>query len=274
MNENRKQTKADHAINGMKAFTLVELLVVISIIALLLAVLMPALQKARDQANRLVCKANQHQVSIAFFSYATDNKKYPLGNAWNVPNNFPEASYEAKPDPSNTGRTVPDYSQTKDSENYFFGNLLRNYLDKYNLTLFICPANKKMRYIRSEMKQGRWIGQGATGIFTGYFYFGNYPMEAALVGDAKVRSVCGMTFSEWTEYSSGKYPKTLIQAKRAKLMQDMIYSSKKGYWTGYGTNHEKPACLYTDGSVDEQERTKLKEYRREVLSGVTSIYLW
>lgn len=269
MNRNKKQIKVNYAANSVKAFTLVELLVVISIIALLLAMLMPALQKARDQANRVVCKANQHQLSIAFHSYATDHRNYPLGHAWNAPYGFPEGSYEGAPDPA---RIVPDYSQTKDSEKYFYGNLLRNYLDKYNLTMFICPANKKMADIRAEMKKGNWIGGGGAGILTGYFYFGNYPMEVGVYGETITRNM--MSYSERTEYNSGMYPKNLMQAKRAKLLQDMFYSNKPNYWTGYGSNHEKPSCLYTDGSVNEQDRTKLKEHRRQPLSGLTTIYLW
>ncbi|MCK4886673.1 MAG: prepilin-type N-terminal cleavage/methylation domain-containing protein, partial [Planctomycetes bacterium] len=48
-----------------KAFTLVELLVVISVIALLIGLLMPALAAARSQARSVVCKANLHQLLIA-----------------------------------------------------------------------------------------------------------------------------------------------------------------------------------------------------------------
>ncbi|OHB58870.1 MAG: hypothetical protein A2Y12_00445 [Planctomycetes bacterium GWF2_42_9] len=61
-----------------KAFTLVELLVVISIIAMLLAVLIPSLQKARDQAKMVVCKSNLRQVGLAFVLYAeSNNGKHP-----------------------------------------------------------------------------------------------------------------------------------------------------------------------------------------------------
>jgi prepilin-type N-terminal cleavage/methylation domain-containing protein len=55
-----------------KAFTLVELLVVISIIALLLAILMPALQKARQQARTVVCAANFHQVGLVYQVYSNE----------------------------------------------------------------------------------------------------------------------------------------------------------------------------------------------------------
>jgi prepilin-type N-terminal cleavage/methylation domain-containing protein len=54
-------------------FTLIELLVVISIIALLIAILMPALNKARQQAKFAVCSSNQHQILIALGIYMSDN---------------------------------------------------------------------------------------------------------------------------------------------------------------------------------------------------------
>lgn len=73
-----------------KGFTLVELLVVISIIALLLAILMPSLNKAREIAKNTVCKSNLKQISLGVSLYANNNKDYiPLhcaeGNWWTPP---------------------------------------------------------------------------------------------------------------------------------------------------------------------------------------------
>ena len=55
------------------AFTLIELLVVISIIALLLSIMTPSLQKAREQGKRAVCMANLHAIGMGLHAYATDN---------------------------------------------------------------------------------------------------------------------------------------------------------------------------------------------------------
>jgi prepilin-type N-terminal cleavage/methylation domain-containing protein len=63
-----------------RAFTLVELLVVIGIIAVLIGILIPVLGRARDQANKTACMSNIRQVMIGFTMYANNNKdKCPFG---------------------------------------------------------------------------------------------------------------------------------------------------------------------------------------------------
>jgi len=63
-------------MNKRKAFTLIELLVVISIIALLMAILMPSLQRARKQAKTVVCQSNLHQWALVFSAYTGDYDGY------------------------------------------------------------------------------------------------------------------------------------------------------------------------------------------------------
>lgn len=67
-----------------KGFTLIELLVVIAIIALLMSVLMPALNKAKDQARKVVCSSNLKQIMLAFHTYAASNDQaFPLVRLFN-----------------------------------------------------------------------------------------------------------------------------------------------------------------------------------------------
>ena len=56
-----------------KAFTLIELLVVIAIIALLMAILIPVLHRAREQGARAACLSNLRQLTLAWLLYAEDN---------------------------------------------------------------------------------------------------------------------------------------------------------------------------------------------------------
>jgi prepilin-type N-terminal cleavage/methylation domain-containing protein len=97
-----------------RGFTLVELLVVIAIIAILIAILLPMLNKAKLNAQRTVCMSGQRQLVMAFRMYADDNHGYlPYGNTEATFGTAPFIPWFRGGDYGNTERSITEGSVFK-----------------------------------------------------------------------------------------------------------------------------------------------------------------
>jgi prepilin-type N-terminal cleavage/methylation domain-containing protein/prepilin-type processing-associated H-X9-DG protein len=103
-----------------KAFTLVELLVVIAVIALLLAILLPSLNKAKELANRIVCGQHLKTLGQASNTYANAFDGYFV----------PASFYAYGPNPDSANDNVPDYYRYRWINNRAF----ISYIQKKSLT--------------------------------------------------------------------------------------------------------------------------------------------
>lgn len=111
------------------AFTLIELLVVIAVIALLMAIVMPGLRKAKEYAKKVICQSNQRQIGIAIGSYTVqfgfDFRTYPsavgltadqLKKHWFFENGTGDLPYE---DQSNYARDLMKNEMLPDRKIFF-----------------------------------------------------------------------------------------------------------------------------------------------------------
>ncbi len=81
LNPPMRWSLSDRRIAKVGAFTLVELLVVVAIIAVLIGVLLPTLGKARERANRATCASNLRQLALGVTMYTADNRGWFPGRA-------------------------------------------------------------------------------------------------------------------------------------------------------------------------------------------------
>ena len=150
-----------------KCFTLIELLVVIGIIAVLAAMLMPALGKARESANQIDCTNNLSNIGKALFIYAQDNRS-----------NFPVQS---------SGDDADWEHSHNDHGLYFLG--YTGYMDTTKILL--CRSSKQKPFDnfndKPETKEYSDTAAGASTEKTSYLYYAGFSTDDISAEEGFVR---------------------------------------------------------------------------------------
>jgi len=227
------------------AFTLIELLVVISIIALLLGILLPAMNRAREAGRSVVCMANVRRISMAGYIYALENEdKFPPFRMM-------------KRYPTDTDDYVNKYGRVKPRWPWFFDHGIGPVIDPSSYVVnpgdtfddsdtliitndyFMCPSFKHGGFDKRDIRNGSYGYNyqylGNSRIRDGAFE--NFPVslskiwkpaETVMIADS--RGARGETGEP--DIPHGKHSYTLDPPKRARSVRavNFAWHSRPAHW--------------------------------------------
>lgn len=213
-----------------RAFTLVELLVVIGIIALLISILLPALSSAREQASKVNCLSNLRQLGMAAIMYANEHK-----------GTLPTRRLSAAWPPQ-----VWFWEGWGSDERELWMGYLPNYSVERGSPSFYCPSSRGENI--HSWPRGWPANLGANVYLVGYPYYGNYPLAAG----------------GWPRWLGTKRPPTRISDRSSTpLFGDLLEDEYRDDGTWFYIAHSKSGgaaqfspttplgmhCLTLDGSA-------------------------
>src|SRR5260370_6075818 len=138
------------------AFTLIELLVVIAIVGVLIGLLLPAVQKVREAANRASCQNKLHQIGIALHAFHSDHCSFPPGYVWR--RRTPDVPTQTDPGWSRAACLLPYLEQDNLQREINFGSSVgdpsNESIRTTVLSLFVCPTDQQTGLFQVQTTTG------------------------------------------------------------------------------------------------------------------------
>jgi prepilin-type N-terminal cleavage/methylation domain-containing protein/prepilin-type processing-associated H-X9-DG protein len=235
-------------------FTLIELLVVIAIIAILIALLVPAVQKVREAAARLHCQNNLKQIGLAMQNHHGAHKYLPAGVADAVPywgmGNW-QVSILPFIEQDAIRRIYYDYG-VNNGRNYYHPNNLSGATGK-QISLLLCPSD--------TVNTAGWPGGGSSATYHNYVAnFGNTGIDES--ANWQVRAYNGLIFhgAPFTRGQTQKPQKIQDGTSNTLMVSEVIsghrndlrgltwWGTGSGFVTSLRPNDSAPDLSWSNGS--------------------------